>query len=453
MKSNSNLPPGFPGHWFLGNGQDYQRDPLGFYSKLKKKCGDSVTLKAPLGINWFLFFHPDDVETILHKEKDKFCKPGFFVRSMSYLLGKGLVTSESKLWKNQRQLLTPAFHKSRLVGMASLMTEETEKLCESLIRKSNGKVVDLANELQRLTLRIASLTLFGADIEKHEKEFGYALDIALKHLNFRFAFPIYPPPWIPLPENIRFRKQLKVMDKIVYSLIALRKNGELDKGNDILSALMKVKDPDTGRSMPDKQLRDEVITLLLAGHDTTSAAIAWTFFLLSKHPQILSNAIDEIDGNLKSASPRFENLQSLPYLTMIFKESLRLFPPAWGQPRQTLEDVELGKYIIPKGSPLVLSQYITHRHPDFWENPETFDPERFTQDKEVARHNFAYFPFGGGPRICIGYQFAMMEGPLIIATILQRIKLEMVANQEVIPDPTFTLKPKFGLKMNISKRV
>ena len=233
---------------------------------------------------------------------------------------------------------------------------------------------------------------------------------------------------------------------MVLGLIAARRQAA-SRPDDLLSLLLAAQDEETGVGMTDEQVKDEALTLLTAGHETVGAALSWTWYLLGQHPQVQEDLYDEVRGKLGGRSPTLDDLPDLPLTRAVFEEALRLYPPAWGQPREAIQPDEINGFPIPAKAIVTVSQWITHRHPDFWDEPEQFKPERFLPGQAASRHKFAYFPFGGGPRVCIGNTFALMEGPLVLATIVQRFRVELVPGQTVVPDPTFTLRPKYGVKV------
>jgi len=327
----------------------------------------------------------------------------------------------------------------------------TESLLQEWEHKTDGEVVDISTEMMRLTLKIVGLALFSTDISLKASAIGSALRQAFEHVNFKMNHLVTLPEWVPTNRHQRFRKAKQTLDNVVSEIINTRRQNGAST-DDLLSMLMSVRDEETGQGLSDQELRDEVITLLVAGHDTVGAALSWTWYLLGQHPAFEANLQSELKLVLNGRSPTFEELLQLQYTKMIFEESLRLYPPAWGQARVAKEDDEIQRYFIPKGSLVTLCQYITHRHPEFWDEPETFNPENFTPDKVSNRPNFAYFPVGGGPRICIGKNFALMEGQLALAAIAQRFRLELLPNQIVEADPTFTLRPKNGIKVKLWKR-
>jgi len=305
--------------------------------------------------------------------------------------------------------------------------------------------------MMKVGLRIASTTLFSADISGDADAIGKAFRTTFKHVSNRLNSLQLVPNWLPTRSNIIFKRAKKVLDRAVIDLISARRRNT-NKPNDLLTMLLGAHDELTGEQMPQKQLMDEVLTILTAGHENIGAALSWTWYLLGLNPKIQEDVHDEIRAHLGGRNPTFDDLEHLPLCKAVFEESMRIFPPGWGELRQTLQPDEVSGYPLPADAIIILCQWVTHRHPDFWDDPEAFKPQRFLGDAAANRHRFAYFPFGGGPRICIGMQFALIEGPIVLATILQRFRIELIPNQQVIPDATFTLRPKFGLKVILHSR-
>lgn len=413
-----------------------------------------VELRLLPGISTHLVTHPDGVEHVLKRNQKNYRKSDIFVRPVSLLAGRGLLTNEGESWLRQRRLAQPAFHRKRLAALAALMANSAEQTALRLTERQSQEpkpVIDVLGEITRLTLGIASQALFSIDYSDDADRVGSAVRVAFEHINFRMNTPFALPLKIPTPRNRCFLHARQTLDNLVYDLIRERKRTGEHPG-DLLSMLMDAHDEETGEGMSDRQLRDEVLTLLIAGHETTSAALAWTWYLLALHPGAETRLHAELARVLGGRTPAAEDLPALPYTRMVIDESLRLYPPAWGQPRQAINEDRIGDYRIPAGALVTLSQWVTHRHPDFWENPEAFDPERFTPERSAGRPVFAYFPFGGGARGCIGASFALMEAQLILATLAQRFRLELVPGYPVKPDPTFALRPLGGLLMRVRAR-
>jgi cytochrome P450 len=450
-RSISRTPPGPRGTLLLGTTGQLRSDPLQLYSDAASRFGDVVRLRAMPGYYWYLVTHPTGVEHVLQTNQQNYRKPDLFNKPVSLLAGNGLLTSAGDFWRRQRKLSQPAFHRQRLAGLAALMTGAAAEMADSWsARAGTGESFDVAAEMMRLTLKIVSLALVSTDLSGQAQEIGQAVRIALEHVNYRMNHLLAFPQPIPTARNRRFSSALATLDELIFRIIhdrRARSGKEAGGPDDLLSMLLSARDEETGEGMSDRQLRDEAITLILAGHETTAAALSWTWYLLSQNPDVETRLGDELHRVLAGRAPALDDLRELGYTRMVFEESMRLFPPAWGQPRQAIADDEIDGYRIPAGSVVTVSQYVTHRRPDLWEEPERFDPSRFSPERSSSRHRFAYFPFGGGARRCIGNDFAMMEAQLILATLASRYRLRLAHGHLVEPDPTFTLRPKYGVKV------
>lgn len=450
-KLQLSTPPTPKGHWFFGNGPEAAADPLKFYCRVWKQFGDVVKMRTIFGFEWYLIANPEGVERVLQTNQANYKKPRLFTAALGMVAGNGLVTSEGDFWRRQRRLAQPAFHRQRLNLLGEMMTRATEETVNNWENSfaRTGAAFDAAEEMTKLTVKIAAETLFSSDISAEAARFGDALKIALEHVSYRMRYPFAPPEFVPIKRNRQFNQARKTLDEIVLKIIRQRRIETEDKG-DLLSMLMLARDEDTGETMSDAQLKDEVMTLLIAGHETTAAGLAWTWYLLAKNDCARARLRAELELNLHGRTPKAEDLQRLPFTRMVFEETMRLFPPAWGQPRQSIKSDEICGFQIDAGKMLVVSQYIVHRHPKFWARPEDFMPERFSPETAKNRPRFAYFPFGGGARQCIGNHFAMMEAQIVIATIAQRFLPKLAESETPELDPTFTLRPKNGLAMRLA---
>lgn len=438
--------PGPRGNWLLGCLRQFQRDPLALYAQANREYGHYVRIRAFPGIYVYLLTHPEAVEHVLQKHHKNYRKPDFFNKTVSLLAGNGVLTSEGDFWLRQRRLMQPAFHRSHLAKLAPLMVAAAESFIREREAAGPGQPVDILDSMMKVGLRIAGTTLFSTDITAEADDIGKAYRVAFEYVSHRMNSPSLVPTWFPSPRNLAFRRAKRLLDRVVLGLIAARRTAA-SRPDDLLTLLLAAQVEETGVGMTDEQVKDEAVTLLTAGHETVGAALSWTWYLLGQNPQVQSNLYDEVRGKLQGRSPTLEDLADLSLTRAVFEEALRLYPPAWGQPRESIQADEVNGFPIPAKAIVTVNQWITHRHPDFWEEPEQFKPERFLPGQAAGRHKFAYFPFGGGPRVCIGNTFAMMEGPLVLATIVQRFRIELVQGQTVVPDPTFTLRPKYGVKV------
>ena len=440
------LPPGPGASHLVASARQVLRAPLQFLTDLTRTYGDLAYVRF---LAWpvYVVNHPDFVKQVLHEHHRSYNKENFDYRLLRPVLGRGLLTNDGASWLQQRRLIQPTFHRQRLAGFGSLMTEATLAMLERWKRcAGRGEVLDVAAEMMRLTLRIIGQALFSLDVSAQAHVVGQALWYANDYLRA----PL-PPLFVPTPRNLRLQTTLRRMDALVYDLIAARRRSQQDPP-DLLSVLLGVRDEETGEGMGDRQIRDDVVSLLLAGHESTCVALSWTWYLLAQHQECEEMLHAEVDAVLGGRLPTVEDLPALPYSRMVLEEALRLYPPAWSFSRNALADDEIGGYHLPAGSMILLCPYTTHRHPAFWEQPEVFDPLRFRPERATARPHYAYFPFGGGPRLCIGNAFAMMEAHLVLATVAQHYRLCLGANVRVEPEPLITLRPRGGLPMTLAQR-
>ncbi len=436
----------------LGALKELKSDPLGFYTGNRADYGDYVRVKTLPGFDFYTLTHPTAIEHVLQTHQKNYHKPDVFLKPTILLFGNGIFTSEGDFWMKQRRLSQPAFHRDHIGAMARTIVQCVEKMLSKWDAKPDGSQIDLQHELVHLTLSVAGRTLFSTDLTDHATDVGRAVRESFEVLNHKMnTYPFVFPLWVPTSDNKQFKQSKGVLDSVITGIISARRN-DSELHHDFLGMLMAAKDEESGLGMSDEQLKDEVLTLLVAGHDTVAASLSWTWILLSQNPKVRSQLHDELKSVLAGRSPELADSARLPYTRMIFDEALRLFPPAWGQPRQSIEADVIDGYFLPKNAFVSLNQYTTHRHPEFWERPEEFDPERFTPDKIKSRPKFSYFPFGGGARVCIGQNLALLEAQLAIATIAQRYQIDLLPGQKIVPDPTFTLIPKGEVVATITRR-
>src|SRR5712692_3526528 len=409
-------PPGLRGDWLWGCARRIQHDPLGSYYKAWQEHGDCIRLHLLPGMHCYLVTHPEAVEHVLQRRHQNYRKPDVFNRPVGRLTGNGLLTSEGEFWLQQRRLAQPAFHRQHLAQLGPKMIAAAEACLRDLDQVGSGQVVDIVPAMMRLGLRIAGTTLFSTDISPDADAIGRAYRTAFAQVSYQMNSPPLVPWWLPTSGNRRFTRAKRLLDRVVLEMIAARRR-DPDPPRDLLSLLLAAQDEETGAGMTDQQLKDEALTLLTAGHETVGAALSWTWYLLGQHPALQEALHEEAHGLLKGRSPTPDDLPQLPLTRAVFDETMRLYPPAWSLPRQALTDDKILGYAIPKGAIVIVGTYVTHRRPDLWPEPERFRPERFMAAPAASRHKFAYFPFGGGPRSCIGQTFAVMEGPLVLATL------------------------------------
>jgi cytochrome P450 len=366
------------------------------------------------------------------------------------VLGNGLITSEDDFHRQQRKLMAPGFVHRRIAGFADTMAADAESAQQGW---ADGATIDFAREMMRLTLSIVGKTLFDADVLGEADELGRALTVAMQWTirQSRSSIPIRIPLHWNTPGNVRVRRAIERIDRTVYRFIQERRDSGQYR-DDFLSMLLLAQDEDDGSRMTDLQVRDECMNLFLAGHETTSNAMAWTAYLLCRHPGIYRRVREEADAALGGRLPTAEDAERLPYTLQALKESMRIYPPAYVFGRQAIRDVTLGDFSVPKGQIVLISPYMMHHNPRLFPDPETFNPDRFAPEAEKVLPRYAFMPFGGGPRICIGSHFAMLEAQLILAHLAQRVELTLAPNQPIEPEPLVTLRPRNGLKMIVRRR-
>ena len=431
---------------FLGVLPHFRKDPTGYLQSVAREHGDLAYMR--LGPQHaYVVSRPEWIRDILVTHQSNFVKSRILERA-KVLLGEGLLTSEGDFHTRQRRLVQPAFHRERLIRYAADMVA-----CAETARKQwrDGAEFDMHREMTRLTLAIVGRTLFSADVSSEADQIGAAMHQIL-NLFDTLLLPFFNLlQKLPLPSVRRFEKARDQLDAIVYGMIAERRKSGTDKG-DLLSMLLLAQDEDDHAGMTDKQVHDEALTLLVAGHETTANALTWTWYLLSQNPQVEARMHAELDAVLGGRSPAFDDVPQLPYTTGVFSESLRLYPPAWALGRRALADYEIGGYTVPKGSILLMSPWVMHRDARYWPDPDRMDPLRWTAEEAEKRPKFAYFPFGGGARVCIGERFAWAEGVLVLATLAQHWKMRLVPGHPVATQAVITLRPRHGMKMTLIKR-
>jgi cytochrome P450 len=437
------LPPGPKPHFLTGHLPEMRRDVLAFYLRCAREFGDMTLLRFGLK-RVYLVTHPDPIEQVLVTQHRNFIKH-FGLRMNQTLLGNGLLTSEGDFWLRQRRLAQPAFHHNRVVAYAGIMVEYAERLAASW---QDGEVRDLHRDMARLTLEIISKTLFNAEVGDKARAVGDALLDAMSNFNERFYRIVRIPESIPTPGNLRLRRAIRRVDDILYGFIRERRSDGVC--GDLLSLLLEAKDED-GSQMTDRQLRDEAMTLFLAGHDTTALVLTWGWYVLARHPEVVQSLESELRDVLGGRPPTMADLPRLRYTEMVVQEIMRLYPPAYVIGREAVAACELGGWHLPAGGTVLLSQYVVHRDPRWYDEPERFRPERWADGLMKRLPKFAYFPFGGGPRVCIGNTFALIEATLVLATIAQRYRFQRVSGAEVKPRPAITLQPNGPVELRLQR--
>jgi cytochrome P450 len=446
MKSLASIPraSGLP---FVGNLFDIRKDRLELHRRIYAECGDIGAFRM-LHVPVVVVSAGELAHEIMVEKADAFIKSVGLRVFTRPLLGNGLLTSEHDVHRRHRKLMSPAFQHRRIASYAEVMVRFTE---EMLGRWRQRAIVRIHEEMMALTLAIVAKTLFDADVEGEAERVGKAVEIAMRHTIEEISSLVHFPVAVPTPRNLRLRRAVEELDAIIYRIIAARRASNNDTG-DVLSMLLLAEDEEDRSKMSDVEIRDETMTLFLAGHETTANTLTWTFQLLSEHEKARSRLFGEVDRVLAGRSPTFEDVPNLPYAACVVKEAMRLYPPAYSIAREAARDVEIGGHLIPKGTVVIVNVFAMHRRPDVFSNPEAFDPDRFANDAEKKMPRLAYMPFGAGPRICIGNHFAMMEAVLVLAAIANRVSLDLLPGQPVALDPLITLRPKHDFAMRIEAR-
>ncbi len=443
---NRSLPPGPPGQLLFGNLHDFTRDTLRYVLE-SRQYGDFVLIRfGPF--KGFIAYSPEIVHQVLVTDAECFHKTTNTKRALDEVLGQGLFTNDGNSWKRQRKLVQPAFHTRRIGAYGEVMVEYAEDM---LAGWHEGDEMDMDRAMTDLTMRIIAKTLFDANVDD-TAAIGEAITRALKEVDDRLNRLILLPKWTPTQSNRIIHDSMKQLDAIIERFITNRRASGEDTG-DLLSMLLLARDEDTDGVMTDKQVRDEAMTLFGAGHETTAHALSWTWYTLSQNPDVQEHLHAELAEVLGGRAPTLEDLPHLPYTERVIKETMRLYPPAWITTREAIEDIEIAGYTVKKGEVVVIPIYSLHRDPRYFPEPERFDPDRFSAEQEKDIPKYAYLPFGGGPRVCIGNAFAMMEARLIVATMAQRFTFTVAPDQIVEPQRMFTLRPKYGLRMIAHERV
>lgn len=443
----------------VGSIREFSRDPLRFLLGMHREYGDFATYS--LGSRRFIQVnHPEAVQHVLQKNHRTYSKRGFQFDFVQLLMGNGLLLSEGDTWLSQRRLMQPAFHQHQIEGYTQQMVASGAASRQALLQTAgSGESIDMAEIMMRLTLGIVNQTLFSTDVEQQYggeiEQLSDAISFLIEDVNFRYVRPFYPF-WAPTSRNRKYKQAVKRIDQIIYRIIAARRrmldNDPRAAPQDLLTTLLTARDADTGEGMNDKQLRDEVITLFLAGHETTANALTWTWYSLATHPSAEKALHDELDRVLAGRLPTFADYPNLLYTRRVVDESLRLYPPAWITNRVAEEpDLILGRR-IPRDTFIIVSPYVLHRHPAYWSDPEAFRPERFSPEASRQRPKFAYLPFGGGPRLCIGRDFALVEAVLILAVMAQQLSFRLPQDHDLVFAPAATLRPQGGLPMYVKER-
>lgn len=442
----SKSPPGPPGHWLWGNVAAFRKDRLNFMRETSREYGGVVALRVATRKIW-LITDPAVIETVLVTKSRQFLKH-FALRANPVVLGKGLLSSDGDFWLRQRRLAQPAFQRPQIMQYVSTFVDHTARMLD---RWKAGESRDILPEMMALTLGIASRTLFGADGDEYAERVRAALRVTQGEFVVRLARLIQIPNWVPTAGNRRLLGAVRDLDAIIYDFIRKRRASN-EQRDDLLSRLLNARDEGDQVGMTDKQLRDECLTIFLAGQETTALALAWTWLLLGQHPEAAARVYAEVDSALGGRAPTADDLPRLQEVERVLLESMRLYPPAYLVGREPIADMELAGYRCPRGTTILMPQAVVHRDPRYFSDPDTFQPDRWRGDFEKQLPKCAYFPFGGGPRTCIGNTFAMVEMTLVIAMIAQRFQFQIVPGQTITPSLQFTLRPNPGVMAMMTPR-
>jgi cytochrome P450 len=452
MIRSAAVPPGPRGAPVIGSALDLRRDVLGTYERARRAYGDVVRFVAgPPGVRATLYavFHPDAVRRVLAGEADGYRKDNRFYEELRWALGDGLLNSQDERWLRQRRFIQPLFTRRRIAGYAQSMAYEAGDLVARWRPWAvTARPADMHAEMSRLTLRVVGRLLFGSDVERAVPVVAEAFPILGEYARARAFSPARLPRGWPTPSNRRAARAQRAVYGVCDELIAQRRAAPTG-GDDLLSLLVEARND--GEQLDDAEIRDQVLIFLLAGHDTTALALTFALHLLGGHPDTQRRLRDEVDEVLGDRTPTAEDFEALAYTTMVLKEAMRLYPPAWGLGRRTVDGDRIGGCDIPPGSDIAVSAWVTHRHPDFWEEPERFNPERFEPEREAARHRHAYFPFGAGPRACIGQYFSMLEAVIALAVIAQHYEVSSLTDRVPLA-PRITLHPAAPVPCRLTAR-
>jgi cytochrome P450 len=442
---SATTPSGPRGNLF-GHLSALERDPLRFLTGCERTYGDVVKLRFGLSPA-YLVTHPDHVKHVLQDHHARYDKNTVDWKLLKPALGDSVLTTDGDVWLRQRRLMQPAFHRQRIAGFATVMAAEAEAMLARWDeRGGDAGPLDVALEMSRVTMDIVTRCLFGTTVEADASTVAHAVGAVNRAYIERGFGPAALWALVTGRPSRAMRPHLATLHAVVDRFIATRRQ-QPEEHDDLLSMLLAARDEDTGAGMDARQIRNEVLTLFVAGHETTSNALAWTWYLLARHPKVEARLRAELNEVLGGRAPGFEDVPRLAYTRMVLDEAMRLYPPAWATSRNATVEDEIGGFRIRKGGLVLLSPWVTHRRPDLWDDPEHFDPERFTAERSAGRPRFAHFPFGAGPHLCIGSAFALTEATLVLAAVAQRYHLDLVGDAEVVPEAIVTLRPRGGLPM------
>jgi cytochrome P450 len=445
--------PGPRGRPVVGSTLGFKNDIIGTLMAGFREHGDIVKFEGvgPL-FPLYLLAHPDYAMHVLKDNAENYPRTPLVRSKWHMVVGDGLICIEGDFWKQQRKLAQPSFDPKLLQSFDGLIADETDRMLERWDRSAaRGEAFDVAREMVHLALANLGGAMFSTDWRQEALVMADAVEFTIGYAYKLLTQPVVLPENVPTPENRRFKESRRTLEQIMERIIASRR-GVDEQPKDLLGALLSARDAETGEGLSEYQVRSHLMTFMFGGHETVAVGLAWTWWLLSRHPEVLRQLEAEIDEKLQGERPTFENTRQLEYLTRVINESLRIRPPVWLMSRVPTQDDEIGGYHIPAGSQILVSSYVTHHHPEFWPNPEGFDPDRWLPEEVAKRPKNAWFPFSGGPHQCIGGYFGLMEMQIVIPMILQRFELDLVPGCVVKPKPGITLGFENGLQMTLRRR-
>lgn len=442
-------PPGPKGFPIIGVIPSLIKHGAEYLKATFEQYGDVAELKLLGPLRMYLISHPDHIKQVLQADNRRYVvkRPSMHLTA---LMGDGLTLSNGELWHRQRRLMQPAFQRQRVEAMTAATVREVARMLDRWQQQSLRQI-DLAREMEKLSMGIMLGTLFSSSVSEEEaNRIAQAIELVLSVAGRGMFLEI--PPVIPTPENLRVKRARAALNRVILKLIEERRDDGCRQYEDLLSRLLEARDEQSQRGMSERQIRDEITAVFVAGYETTAVAMTWMFYLISQHPEVEGHLRQEVDAALSDSAPTAVCLSGLDYMNRVINESLRLWPPFWAMTREAVSEDNIGGYRIPAGSLIVVSPYVTQRHPAFWDEPEKFDPERFRPERSAGRHRFAYFPFGAGPRVCIGLPNAMLTLQTCLAMLTQRYHLELVPDHPIRVHTAMTMRPKYGMLMSLKPR-
>jgi cytochrome P450 len=400
-----------------------------------------------------LVAHPDHVRYILLDHQKNYPRSWLYDRT-KVAAGTGLVTTEGAAWRRLRRMSQPAFHHDRIAALVGVMSDEADALRRRWLDRAVGSGgsfrTELSHEFETLALRVVGRALLGTDLTDTTDALGPMVTELMSYTLYRLNNRIAPPPWVPIRQNIQFTRALRSFDALIAEILARRRSAsDESQVPDLLAMLLQVRDDETGAGLSDRELRDQVVTFLVAGYETTAIGLTWAMYLLSRHPGAWERVREEVESVLGDRTPTAADLPRLTFTRRAFDEALRLYPPVYAVARDAVQADTIGGFDIPTRSVVILSPYVTHRHPEFWTDPEAFDPDRFTPERSAGRPRFAWYPFLGGPHQCIGQEFAVFEAVVAIATVVRSFRLTLPPGAVVEPEPVLTIRPRGGMSLTV----